>query len=435
VSGLNTCSLQETRSLGITRQLGQAIGLLKFSNKQLAAFLEFQAALNPFLLVERPSDPEKGARVAKVSAPTGASGLVESVASAPSGLLAHVSNEVRFVLDGARDREIAEYFIEALEPSGWLGASLEEIARSAGCGLREAEAVLEKIQGIDPAGLFARSLAECLRLQAISADELSPEMACVLENLPMLARSEIDDLAKLCGSERKSVMRLFERLRSYNPKPGAVFDGEAPVVTAPDLGVGQEGGGWRVDLNRSNLPSIRVQKRTGMSKDDRRLLDLALSVARAVERRNITTLRIAAEIVQRQAGFLKEGPTKLVPLSHRDIAAALGLHETTVSRVTTGLRIQTPAGTMALRDFLGAALAGGNGGASLSNKAIQARILAMIWAENPSRPMSDQAITDALAREGVRIARRTVAKYRERLKLASASDRRRQAILQQARRS
>lgn len=172
-----------------------------------------------------------------------------------------------------------------------------------------------------------------------------------------------------------------------------------------------------------------------MSKDDKRMLDLAHSVARAVERRNITTLRIAAEIVQRQAEFLKEGPTKLMPLTHRDIAAALGLHETTVSRVTTGLRIQTPMGTIALRDFLGAALAGGNGEGAPSNKAIQAHISAMIRAENPSRPLSDQAITDALAREGIRVARRTVAKYREGLRLASASDRRRQTILLQARRS
>ncbi len=435
MSGLSAYSLQETRSLGMTRQLGQAIELLKFNNKELAAFLEFHAALNHFLQLERPSGPDGRNRPPKELPSTGAAGMVELAASAPSSLVEHVRGEIGLVLRRSRDLAIAEHFIEALEPSGWLGAPLEDIERSAGCSREEAETVLGLIQQIDPPGLFARSLAECLRLQAMSAEELSPEMACLLDNLPLLARGEIDELAKLCGADRKTIVGLFEKIRTYNPKPGASFDQETPVTTAPDLLISKDGGSWQVELNRSALPALRIVERDGLSKEDKQMLELAHSVARAVERRNITTIRIAAEIVQRQTNFMKGGATELLPLSHRDIAAALGMHETTVSRVTMGLRVQTPFGTIALRDFFGAALAGEKGNGSLSNKAVQARIAAMIRDEDSRRPMSDQVISNTLGKEGIQVARRTVAKYRELLRIPSASDRSKQGRLKQARRS
>lgn len=417
--------LQQTRLLRITRSLGQAINLLKFSNHELAAFLAFHEAVNPHLSLAAIGDPpdRAGTRAAAGKSAAADPFPVDQIASAPASLHEHAWREICLVLSSARERSIAGHFLEALEATGWLGRSVADIARDAGCDQREADTILEKIQQIDPPGLFARSLAECLRLQADDAGVLTAELACLLDNLPMLARGEFDDLAKLCGCRRKDIAAHFATIRGFNPKPGLAFGVADIGAAAPDLVVTMRADSITVDLNRSSLPTVTVREATGLSAADQRMLDAAKSVARAVERRNISTLQIASEIIRRQSEFLKDGPASLKPLTLRDVAEATGVHESTVSRVTAGLRMDTPRGPMGLRDFFSGALA--TRGDPISTAAVRTRIGAMIEAENPAHPLSDAEIATRLLDEGIQIARRTVTKYREGLRLPGIAARRR----------
>ena len=411
----------------ITRSLGQAINLLKFNNRELGAYLAFQEAVNPHLcLLASGSPPGR-------SAPRNAEGKgaaadpfpIDQIASTSTGLHEHAWREICLVLSSTRERSIAGHFLEALEATGWLGRSVADIARDAGCDRREAEAVLKKIQHIDPPGLFARSLAECLRLQAEDAEVLTEELSCLLDNLPMLARGEFEELATICGCDRKDISAHFATIRSFNPKPGLAFGIDDIGATAPDLVVTMSGDGIKVDLNRSSLPAVTVKEAAGLDEADQRMLDAARSVARAVERRNISTLQIATEILRRQSGFLRTGPASLKPLTLRDVAEATGVHESTVSRVTAGLRMDTPRGPMGLRDFFSGALA--TRGDPISTAAVRTRIGAMIEAEDPAHPLSDAEIASRLSGEGIQIARRTVTKYREGLRVPGIVARRRRA--------
>lgn len=427
----STIVLQQTRSVGMTRQLGQAIGLLKFSNRELAAFLAFHEMANPYLKLQLAPAPRKHGQSVPKTPPTGAATANEheQIAAGPATLHAHARHEIGLLLRDSEDMRIAEYFVEALEPTGWLGKPVEDIARGAKCSVDKATAILSRIQQIEPAGLFARNLSECLRLQAEDAGLLTGSLPCVLGNLPLLAAGDLDTLAKTCGCDRKDVLSAFETIRRFNPKPGTAFDPHVPRDTPPDLIVTrrEDGAAWEVELNGSTLPKVNVVEESGLPDVDRRMMEAAKAVARALERRNYTTLQIAAEVVRQQADFLLDGPRALRPLSFRDVAAAVGVHASTVSRVTTGLRVATPRGPLSLRDFFSGALRCTMEGEDVAAGAVRRHIADMIAAEDPGSPLSDSAIADRLATEGIRIARRTVAKYRDAMKIAGSADRRARA--------
>ncbi|WP_347313370.1 RNA polymerase factor sigma-54 [Defluviimonas sp. SAOS-178_SWC] len=418
-----TSALQQSGALRITRSLGQAINLLKFSNRELAAFLAFQEAVNPHLSLQADRNPPARAS-ARGCAPTGSAAEafpVDQIAGPPASIHEHAKREIGLVLRSEHERAIGDQFVAALEPTGWLGRSVEDIARDAGCDRTEAETVLAKIQRIDPPGLFARSLAECLRLQAEDAGVLSDQLSCLLDNLPMLARGEFDALAKLCGCGRGEISDHFATIRGFNPKPGLALGVETPRSAPPDLVVSVGEDGLDVELNRSTLPTLTVRDVKGLDGSNLGMLDAAKAVARAVERRNISTLQIAAEIIRRQSDFLRDGPAALRPLALRDVADVVGMHESTVSRVTAGLRIDTPRGPMGLRDLFSGALS--TEGGPVSTVAVRARIGDMIEAEDPARPLTDRDIAARLSEAGIRIARRTVAKYRDELRIAGAAKR------------
>lgn len=425
VASFTSLNLEQTRSLRITRSLGQAINLLRFSNRELTAFLAFHEAVNPHLVLRSAADPPGSApdRSAPRSGNSPGAIAVDQLASSSSGLHEHVRREIRLVLSSEAERSIAEHFIESLEATGWLDRPVEAIAHSARCTPAAAEAVLRKIQQIDPPGLFARSLAECLKLQAADADVLTPALSCLLDNLPLLARGEFDALAKICECDRKAIAAHFTTIRSFNPKPGLAFGTEEIGASAPDLIVALDGDRITLDLNRSTLPGIVVNDATGLNPADQAMLDAAKAVARAVERRNITTLQIATEILRRQSDFLRRGSAALKPLTLREVAEATGVHESTVSRVTAGLRMDTPRGPLGLRDFFSSGLAGTSG--PVSAVAVQALIRDMTDSEDKAHPLSDELIASRLSRRGIHIARRTVAKYREKLRIPGAVERKR----------
>lgn len=412
--------LRQQRSLAMTADLRRAIGLLKLSNADLSALLARIAATNPAVCLAtegpRPADP--GARPAAAGGiAAGGTDLAEATLAGPGDSLhGHVLHQIGMTFRDPQARAIAEAFAAALEPSGWLRLGPADIAAETGCTPARAEAVLVRLQTIDPAGLFARSLAECLRLQAADRDELTPAMDRLLDHLDLLADGRFEALSRLCGVPVPEVRALLAQLRRYDPKPGARFGGAPLPVRPPDLIVQPEGvARWSVDLNRASAPAVIVDEDAAARIDDATRRETALAearwLARAVSRRNASTLRIAAAVVRRQGEYLRRGPAGLAPLTLADIAAETGLHDSTVSRVVSGLLVQTPAGVWTLRSFFSVGLPAADG-ATIAAAAVRAMISRLIAAEPPDDPLSDAAICAALRAQGYQIARRTVAKYR-----------------------
>lgn len=445
-------SIGQRQSVVVTAQLQQAIQLLQMGNTDLASFIESQAEENPFLDLGARAAQPKGASTARdLTLPSQLrSGeddwdkLGQLAADPGPSLYAHAAAEVARLGLSPRDSMMAEAFLDALEPSGWLGQSLSAIADRLMVDEAEVEALLHRLQQVEPAGLFARNLAECLRLQARDQGLLTPAFSALLDNLPMLAQADLRGLCRVCNVAMDDLKAMLRQLRSFNPKPGATFDGAPMPQRAPDLLVTRGADGWRVDLNRSTLPTVVVREGEARRLALRRIeanayvserLSVARWLSRAVEHRNQTTLKVGAEVVRRQTEFLEHGPSRLRPMVLREVAEAIGVHESTVSRVCSGILIATPQGTFPLKSFFSAALASrdGDAGEAGSAAAIRHRIQKLIAAENPEEPLSDDIIARIIGQEdGIQLARRTVAKYRDQLRIASSVDRRRRALMTKA---
>ncbi|TCP61396.1 RNA polymerase RpoN-/SigL-like sigma 54 subunit [Rhodovulum bhavnagarense] len=439
-------SVSQRQSLVVTAQLQQAICMLQMSNADLRSFLETEAAENPFFEAELAAQVQERKRQEVAPALPMSRGGAEGdfdfiqmrAEERQKSLYAHVSAQFDMMFDLPAERIAAEVFLEALEPSGWLGDRLEVIAARAGLDIYAAEEMLNRVQRVEPAGLFARSLAECLELQAADRGFLTPLFERLLENLSLLARADLKALCRACECDMEALRPQLRLLRCLDPKPGAGFDAEEPAERAPDLIVTGRPGAWGVELNNSTLPTVIVDERAAeMFGADRAAapyvaerLSSARWFRRAVEHRNQTTLKVGAEIVRRQAEFLEYGPARIRPMILRDVAAAVGVHESTVSRVTTGLMIATPQGTFPLKTFFSAALAGAEeGDEAQSAAAVRHRIQNLIREERPGAPLSDDEIARIVSGDGIRLARRTVAKYREGLGIPSSFQRRRAARL------
>lgn len=434
--------LSQRQSLVVTAQLQQAINLLQLGNHELANFIEEQAAENPFLEVGLPKQSSPATLTYSGSRNSGSADwdrIGNLAADHGPSLYAHATAEVNRLDLSPIERRRAEAFLDALEPSGWLGQPLEVIAISGAMSRAESEGLLAKLQRVEPAGLFARNLAECLRLQAVDLQILTPIFSKVLENLTLLASADLKGLAKACDATLDDIKPVLRQIRSLNPKPGAIFEGEVSPQRPPDLIVTKGAEGWNVDLNRSTLPTVVVQKHSELERhaqnneQEKSFIEDRISVARwlhrAVEHRNMTTLKVGAEVVKRQQAFLEYGSTHLRPMILREVADAIGVHESTVSRVTAGLMIQTPQGTLPLKAFFNAALGAKDGSENGSAAAVRHRIKQLIGAEDPKKPLSDDTLVKIISDEGTEIARRTVAKYREMLGIPSSVNRRRQNVV------
>ncbi|MBT9246609.1 RNA polymerase sigma-54 factor (plasmid) [Gemmobacter fulvus] len=397
------------------RQL-QAIALLHLTNDGLMVHLQRRAEVNPMLRLRG------GPSV--MTEPGGAE--AEQPQSAP-GLQDHVLRQIRLMISDSASLTLAMAFIEALDANGWLDRPLPEIATAAGRSLPEARALLARLQQVEPAGLFARDLRECLALQAEDRGQLSPAMLAVLARLPLLATGGLRAVAEAAGLRPEEVQLCLGQIRRMNPKPGAAFGNDAPPLREPDLIVTQAPEGWRVDLNRSTLPAILLPPRSPAP-------DAKLRAARAeaewlanvLERRNRTVLAVATEVLRRQQGFLDQGPGSLIALRQAEVAAALSLHDSTISRVSRHLLVATPHGMRSLCSFFDAApLAARHLDLAPSSAAIRHRLRQIIAGENPAAPLSDAALATALWREGKPLARRTVAKFRHELGIPPMLSRRR----------
>jgi RNA polymerase sigma-54 factor len=407
----NRISVTQTQRMTLTTTLATSIRILRADAAGLNRYLEEQAAENPQLILTRQAVSDWTPRW---KAALGGDSQPEPEAAAPS-LVSHALALVERLRLTPAALRVAMLLVEALEPSGWLGRGVSAIAQGAGVPLAEAEAVLDRLQReAEPAGLFARNLAECLRLQASDAGELDAGMRAVLDRLDLVARGELARLAREARLEEAEVRLRISRLRAYDPKPGAQFQPHAAPAREPDLLAEKGPDGWEIALNRSALPTIRVAEGRGKGRAEAR------SLMRMVEGRNTTLLSVGREILTRQVAALERGMGALQPMTMSDVAASLGLHEATVSRVVAGTAVDTPRGLWWLRSlFTQSAQEGGPAAGALRD-----RLARLVAAEDPAAPLSDAALAEALAEGGAPLARRTVAKYRAMLHLPPAHRRR-----------
>jgi RNA polymerase sigma-54 factor len=473
--------LRQSQSLVMTPQLQQAIKLLALSNLEIEAFIAEEMEKNPLLdggitEVRTPVADEgdgfdapepktadeliaKGAGEADApldadfagerfidDGPTdslaGGSGGgsedgidFDSFAAADESLIDHLTTQAGEVLSGA-DLAIATQLIDAIDEAGYLTVSLLDTAHRLGVPLSQVERVLMVIQSFEPTGVGARTLAECLTLQAKEADRYDPCMALLLDNLELLALGRIAQLQRMCMVDDEDMADMIRELRAYDPKPGLRFGGARIEAVAPDVYVHETPKGWRVEINSANLPKVLVDRRYyvelasgAQDKTSKAWLSDCLASAnwlvKALDQRQQTIIKVATELVTQQEGFFRHGVSHLKPLTLKAVADVVGLHESTISRVTSNKYLSCARGMFELKYFFTSGVASSEGGEAASALAVKSAIKALISAEAADDILSDDTLVDMLKEKGFDLARRTVAKYREALGIGSSVQRRR----------
>jgi RNA polymerase sigma-54 factor len=367
--------------------------------------------------------------------------FIESLAGEKPNLREHLEQQARLTFLTREERAIAAALIACLDPSGRLAEEPETIAIALNVELAQLEQVRRTMMRFDPTGIFARDLAECLGVQLAEKNRLDPAMACLLQNLEFLARREMRALQEMCGVDSADLAEMVAEIRRLNPKPGAQYDTEPLRPLIPDvlmrpMPVTGEGlSDWLLEINPETMPRLLIRRgfharmAASASRETKSFLSEQLQGAtwlvKALESRAHTILRVSAEIVRRQDGFFRHGISHLRPLTLRDIAAEVELHESTVSRVTSNKSIATPRGIFELKFFFTTTLSGANG-QTHSAETVRHRVQTLIAAEKPDNILSDDAIAAMLQKEGIDIARRTVAKYREALRIPGSAQRKRE---------
>ncbi|MBM3488515.1 MAG: RNA polymerase factor sigma-54 [Alphaproteobacteria bacterium] len=490
--------LRQTQTLVMTPQLQQAIKLLQMSNLELTTFIERELDQNPMLEREDiPLGPEPaadapadGAAEGTGDMPTsldrggetevmgdaaalyesggaenvwdsepppedrgpstrwdtvgsggsfdGAEPDIEGVAAQGATLREHLLLQLNVGIPDPVDRMIGLHLIDLLDEAGYVQGSLVEIGALLGCDVERVENALAHLQRFDPPGIFARNLAECLRLQLLDRGPIEPAMDVLLAHLDLLAKRDFAALRRVCRIGANEIAELVAVIKTLNPKPAAAFDAPPAQTVIPDVIVRQRAGGvWHIELNNDTLPRVLVNNRyyadvsrQARTKAEKEYLSERLQSAnwlvRALHQRAQTILKVATEIVRLQDGFLVHGVEHLRPLTLRDVAEQVSVHESTVSRVTNGKYVATPRGVLELKYFFNGAVGAGDGADGQSAESIRFRIRSLIHGESVDQVLSDDQIAAILSRNGPRIARRTVAKYREAMQIPSSVQRRRE---------
>ncbi len=463
--------LRQTQALVMTPQLQQAIKLLQLSALELSDYIAEEMEGNPLLereeSGEEPILPQSnnGADTGEDERPLdgapspwngdggpeqfadwggggrrdfeGGGGAFEDTLKREVSLRDHLLNQVSMDLHDPADRVIGAHLVDMVDEAGYLTGDLAAVAHKLGCDTARVAATLLKLQAFDPPGIFARNLSECLALQLRDRDRLDPAMAALLEHLDLLARREMRQLMKLCGVDAEDLAEMMAEIRALNPKPGLAFDQAVAQPIVPDVLMrALPKGGWSVELNPDTLPRILVNNvyyaqvsQSAHTKQERDYIaeryNAASWLVKALHQRATTILKVAKEIVRQQDAFFRHGVQRLRPLILRDIAEAIGMHESTVSRVTSNKFIASPRGIFELKYFFTSAIQASSGGEAHSAESVRHRIKALVDAETADHILSDEEIVETLKAEGVDIARRTVAKYREAMRIPSSIARRR----------
>lgn len=362
----------------------------------------------------------------------------ESALTDTPTLSAHLRSQlVQAALSPARNA-IAEILIDAVDEGGYLRLDVIELAARLGCKLEMVEEVLATLQGFEPVGVFARDVRECLALQLKDLNRYDPCMAAMLDHLELLAKRDMASLRRICGVDDEDLREMVAEIRSLNPRPGAAYHSEPAETLVPDVMVREGlGGMWHVELNTDTLPRVLVDQRyharvsKGARSDQEKTfvadcMATANWLVKSLDQRAKTILKVSSEIVRQQDGFLAFGVEHLRPLNLKTVADAIGMHESTVSRVTSNKYIATPRGVFELKFFFTSAIQSSEGGEAHSAASVRHKIKGLVDAEKSEADVhSDDAIVEILKAAGVDIARRTVAKYREAMRIPSSVERRR----------
>jgi RNA polymerase sigma-54 factor len=365
-------------------------------------------------------------------------GNLEQILSDTMTLREHLVAQLNMDMGDAGDRMIGLHLIDMLDEAGYLTGDVMQVATLLGCAVERVERTLARLQTFDPPGIFARNLAECLSLQLKDRNRLDPAIQTLLDNLDLLAKRDLAALTRLCGMDADDLAEMVAEIRALDPKPATAFEAAVSQPVTPDVLMRpQPGGGWIIELNSDTLPRVLVSNhyyarisKEARSKTDRQYIHECFQSAswlvKSLHQRATTILKVATEIVRQQDGFFAKGVSHLRPLVLRDIALAIEMHESTVSRVTSNKYMSTPRGIFELKYFFTPAIANTSGGEAHSAEAVRHRIKALIDAEEATKVLSDDGLVALLKGEGIDIARRTVAKYREALGLPSSVQRRRE---------
>ncbi|MCY4040416.1 MAG: RNA polymerase factor sigma-54 [Gammaproteobacteria bacterium] len=479
-----TLTTKLRQQLAITPELKQSLHLLQISSLELRAEIQHAIETNPLLeheselletdahdpgndIAESSTEPDTSDETELAdtlvretlpqelpvdtvwedtwidAAPRPASSAAQDVEFPPQATARSLTDDLLWQLQTSRiaeeDRGIAAAIIYSINEDGWLIEPLSEILPSiAGSPVEaaRAEAVLKIVQSFEPSGVGARSLGECLSLQLAEVPEGAAGRILALDlvenHLALLAGPDISVISAATGASEHEAKRALGLILSMSPRPGQSLAYAEDTYQTPDVVVRKFEGSWRVELNREAWPSLginphyqRMIERGSKTDDNVYLKDKLIEARwflRGLRGRSDTLLRVASEIVASQRRFLEQGPSALVPMVLQDVADALGMHESTISRVTANKYMQTPHGLFELKYFFPPAFVATDG-SQVSSVAIRARIQTLVREENPMRPLSDAAIMKMLAAEGISVARRTIAKYREALKIPSSSAR------------
>ncbi|KKJ77959.1 RNA polymerase sigma54 factor [Kiloniella litopenaei] len=352
----------------------------------------------------------------------------------------HLREQLQMEVDEPTERLIGVHLIDHVDEAGYMKAPLDEIADQLGCPLDLVASVLKTLQSFDPAGICARDLGECLAIQLAEKNRLDPAIQALLDNLELLAKRDLKALKEVCGVDEEDITDMIAEIRALNPRPAATFDTSDVETVIPEVIIKSDNaGGWRIELNNDALPKVLINNKyhgtvsdLARTKEDKSYISEQLQSAnwliKALHQRATTVLKVATEIVRQQDGFFQKGVQALKPLTLKDIAEVIEMHESTVSRVTSNKYMVTPRGTFEMKYFFTSSISGGDGDAH-SSEAVRDRIKNLIDQEDPKKILSDDALVTKLKAEGIDIARRTVAKYREALGIPSSVQRRREKKL------
>lgn len=481
--------LKQAQSLVMTPQLQQSIKLLQFSSIELSIYINQELEKNPLLTREDASEEEPGVSYEdsdRQSPPekempetvTGQGrdeGFEENykeswdtaeyradlsnltythskngehsnnskpypfdeLQTSPLTLKTHISEQVSIQISDHRERMIAAHLTDLLDDNGYIAIDLEPLAALFECNIAIVEQVLYQLQSFDPPGVFARSVAECLALQLKDTNRLTPDMQLLLNHLDLLAQGELKTLQKLCNQDEAGLKAMIKEIKSLNPKPGTNFSADLVQAVQPDVYLRKDAGGkWLVALNQEVLPKLLINNQYIQEiggkihkKEEKKYLaeqtNAASWLVKVLNQRAETILKVATEITIQQQEFFDKGIRFLKPLTLTGIAEAVGMHESTISRVTTHKYMATPLGMYELKYFFSSSIQGSEGGGEYSSRSVKFFIQELIGNETPGNVLSDEDIALQLKAKGMDIARRTVAKYREDLGIPTSAQRKR----------
>ena len=481
-------NIKQNQSLIMTPQLQQAIKLLQLTNIELSEFIEKAQLENPFLNENSPTitkknveeknsntyenmnslvDPLKNdskldlentfdthissnsimenkklfdKEVIRSGSITSAGEVIEKTLKHKVSLREHLINQINLTFKNNNSKSIAIAMIDYLHPSGWFISSICEVAKELNVEISIVEKTLSKLKNLEPIGIFSQNLAECLKMQLVEKKQFNQHFETLLENLSMLPSGKFRQISKLCKVSEDKLFKMIKILRSLNPKPAEDFNQENTNVDQPDIIVTRSAKGWRIDLNGSTLPSVNVdecyiEEMNNYNLDEKsnafalEKIGEARWLKKAVDQRNKTILKVTSEILKKQVGFFRHGFSHMKPMILKDISDEIGMHESTVSRVTNSKLILTEWGVMPLKSFFSASILGSENSELHAASAVRETIKNLISSEIAGKPLSDDKLAGILNKEGMDVARRTVAKYRDMLNIPSSSQRRKQARL------